>query len=368
MKLLIYLPFLLLPGLCQADTFTLKDGAKLEGEVTGEMDGIVLVKTKYGSLTINRADIQEQLPSKPAPVPISPMAPAAQLPTAQQEAISISTSPAAEIPAAQQEAVAPAPKLTFQTIQPDTTTLQLVYMENGVRIATETYDSANNLILTEGAMGNGTYVEYYPAGNLKTVKTMMNGKANGTLKAYFPSGALQIEAYYLAGVKEGPFKYYTEDGKVQLEANYKNNLLNGWKREYGSDGAVRSEAYFADGKPAEPPATEPAPAGAAAAAAKEPEAEAVRTITVKVKELTRGEILSFRLNGKFIGKIRLDKDFNVISQDGKVPDGAVKVYGKDGNLEKELDFETNILKALRVYAAGALKAEYSYVEDKAVKK
>ena len=56
MKPTLYV-FLLLPGLCRAD-YTEGRGQD-EGEITGEMDG-VLIKTSHGSLTINRAEIQEQ--------------------------------------------------------------------------------------------------------------------------------------------------------------------------------------------------------------------------------------------------------------------------------------------------------------------
>jgi len=384
MKTFIYLLCLLLPGFCQADTFILKDGAKLEGEVTGEMDGVLLVKTKYGPLSINKDDILERQ-AVPAPaavvsaVPVevssaqpeavtaSTAAPAVEISTALPVEVAVSTEiPAAELPAALPEAVvAPAPKLSFRTIFPSTMTRQLVYLESGVAAATETFSSAGELVLTEGAIGNGTYTEYYPDGGLKTVKTMMSGKANGTLKAFYPSGALQIEAYYLAGGREGPFKFYTESGKLLMEAAYINDRLNGWKKEYGADGSISFEAYYLDDRPAEPRKAQAAPAQAKHSSAAEPES----MVAAKVVRLARGELFSFRLNGKYIGKANLDKDFNVISQEGKVPDGAVKIYSEDGKLMKELVFAKNAIKTLRIYdSGGPLVAEYSYSGSEAVKK
>ncbi len=369
MKLLIYTFILLLPGFCRADTFILKDGAKLEGEVTGEMDGALLVKTKYGSLTINKADIQEQK-ADPAPAAVKPAAPA-ELPAAPPAAIAVSTETGIEISTALPEAaVAPAPKLTFQTIFPSSMTRQLVYIESGLAIATETFDANGVLALTEGSIGDGTYTEYYPEGGLKTVKTMMSGKANGTLKAFFPSGALQIEAYYLAGGKEGPFKFFTEDGKLLMEAAYKNDRLNGWKKEFGPDGKTVSEFYYIDDQLARPPDPRAVPAAAAAAAeAKAVPAEPESGITVKVARQARGELFTFRLNGKYVGKVRLDKEFNLISQEGKIPDGTIKAYTEDGRLQKEFVYLKNALKTLNVYEPGGpLKAEYTYVENEAVKK
>ncbi|HBB67759.1 MAG TPA: hypothetical protein DCZ93_10780 [Elusimicrobia bacterium] len=347
MKSLLYTILLLSPAFCQADTFILNDGAMLEGEITGEMDGALLVKTKYGSLTINKADIKEQKAAQqPAPPPAAPEA-------------AVSTSAAVEISTAPPAAEPPL-KLTFSTVLPSTSTRLLVYSENGVAIATETFDASGAFVGLEGFVKDGTYTESYDNGALRTVKTLSGGKASGTFKAYYPSGAVQIEAYYLAGSKEGPFKYYAEDGKPVMEASYKNDKLNGWKKEFDAAGALKLENYYADDHMAEPPK----PAGEAG-----PPKEADSMVTVKTLALARGERFSFQLNGKYIGKAHLDKDFNIISQDGKIPDGAIKVYSRDGKLQKEFVFENNAVKLLRVYEPGGpMKAEYAYKEDKAIKK
>ncbi len=359
MKPLLYLSFLLMPALCGADTFILKDGARLEGEVTGELENALQVKTKYGQLTINKEDIAERqaAPQAPAPAPAEPAA----LSSA-PASVEVSSEPAVEISTPQPEGVVEAaPRLTFQTIQPSTMTRLLVYFENGVAAATETV--TGGVSATEGVMPDGTYTEYYPEGGLKTVKTMMAGKANGTMKAYYPSGTLQAEAYYLAGGKEGPLKYYTEEGKVLMQADYRNDQLNGWKRDYGPDGAVLSETYYAEDKPAAAP-RQSAPAEKAALPAR-PESP----VTVTKLRLARGERFTFRLNGKYAARAHLDKDYNLIGLSGKVPDGEIKVYTADGRLEQEFVFEQNVLKTLRVYEPGGpLKAEYAYEKDKAVKK
>ncbi len=344
MKILFYLSLLLAPALCGAETFVLKDGARLEGEVTGEMDDTLLVNTRYGSLTIKKADIQERVaaPAAPAAPPAASTAPVA---------LSTAAAPAPE---------APQVKLTFATVLPSTSTRQLVYYENGVAIATETFDSAGALLGVEGAVKDGTYTEYYEGGALKTVKSALGGKTSGSLKAYYPAGALQVEAYYLGGLRDGLFRYYGEDGKPVMEASYRNDLLNGWKREFGPDGLPRSETYYIDDKPAEAPKPQAAPVRAA---------EQESLVTVKSIKLARGERFSFQLNGKYMGKAMLDKDFNLISQEGKVPDGTVKAYSAEGKLQKEFIFEKAALRGLRVYEdGGPLKAEYTYVENKAVKK
>ena len=354
MKSLIYFLFLLLPGVCRADTFILKDGAKIEGEITGEMEGAVLVKTKYGTLTISRTDIQEQQ-AAPAIAPALP------------EAVPAPAGAAVDVASATPAAVQPAPaeptrvRLTFTTVQPSTSAHSLVYSADWVVIATETFNADGALVVTEGVIRDGTYMEYYDNGGLKTVKTFSGGKASGNFRAYYRSGKPQIEAYYLSGAKEGQFKYFAEDGKQLMEAEYKNDKLNGWKKEFDAEGAVKSTSYYTDDRLAE----QPKPEQPAKEAAKAPES----LVAVKVTSLARGERFTFQLNGKYIGKLSLDKDFNIISLQGKMPDGEVKVYTKDGKLQKEFVFEGKTLKELRVYEPGGpLQAEYTFKDDMAVKK
>ncbi len=351
-----------------ADTFLLKDGAKLEGEVTGEMDGAVLVKTKYGTLTIKKTDIQAQQAAPETPPQISSQAAKIEISSAAAvelssatAAVGITSATAVAAAAPQPEPAAPpAPGLSFHTISPSTMTRQLAYFDNGVAIATETFDAAGALTTHEGAIKDGTYTEYYPDGGLKAVKNMMGGKASGTFKAFYPNGKVQIEAYYLAGTKDGAFKYFADNGKLLMEASYRNDRLDGWKKEFDDSGAARSSAYYTDDHLAEPPKAQ---------ASTEPAKELESMVTAKVVALARGERFTFELNNKYIGRANLDKDFNILSLDGKVPDGAVKIYTKEGKLQEELVFEKSTLKALRVYEPGGpLKAEYTYAENKAVKK
>ncbi len=369
MRSLIYISFMLLPALCAADTFVLKDGTRLEAEETGEMENTLLVRTKYGSLTISKADVQERIPSAPASAPAAAPAPAAEVSTAQPVAVS-TTQPAAP---------EPAPRFTFETVLPSTSTRLLVYYENGVAIATETFDAAGLPVSTEGAVKDGTYTEYYPDGRLKTVKSVLGGRTSGTLKAYYPSGTLQLEAYYLGGLKDGAFRYFSEDGKPLLEASYRGDRLNGWKKEFDDAGAVKSQIYYEDDRPSEPPKPK---------VAAEPAKEQESPVTGKIILLARGEQVLFKLNGRYLGKIQLDRRFNIISQEGKIPDGSIKIYSEEGNfsrnygsrasgvetfnwagkLAREFIFEGNRLKLLKTFdITGKVATEYTYKEDIAIK-
>jgi len=340
-------------------------GARLEGEVTGEMDNTLLVQTKYGSLTINKADVQERLQAQPAP---------ALPPQASTAAVAVSTG------AAQPAPEPPQVKLTFSTVVPSTSSRLLVYSENGVAIATETFSADGALLSLEGAIKDGTYTEYYDQGALKTVKTTLGNKANGTLKTYYPSGAVQVEAYYLGGRREGLFKYFAEDGKPMMEASYRDDRLNGWKKEFDPAGVLKSEAYYVDDKLAEAPKVQ---------APVEPAKESESLVTTKMMILARGERISFHLNGKYIGKLQLDRDFNIINLEGKIPAGVAKVYSAEGKfarsygqkasateafdwsgkLARELVFENNGLKVLRTFSYdGSIEKEFIFKDGKAIKK
>ena len=346
-----------LGAVARGELITLKDGTKITGEITGEMDGMALVKTEYGSLTINKKDILKQT-SDAVVVSSAVIAPAAA-------AVAAAVIPVEAIAASSAPALA---KFTFTTVKPDTSTAQTLYYEGPVVIATETFSAAGAPLGLEGSVKDAIYTEYYPNGAVKTVKTISNGKVTGTLRIFFQNGTLQTEAQYSNGVLDGPVTIRGETGILQFEQSFKTGVPDGWFREYDAQGNVRSATLYTDGRMAENPKwVELKPEPKQKEPVKTPQNESM--VTAKAQSLARGERFSFYLNNKYIARIHLDKDFNIVEKDGKAPDGTVQVYSKDGKLEKEFVFEKEGVKILRVYEpGGALKAEYGYQENKAVKK
>ena len=344
MKIIISFLMLGLNLAAYADIITLKDGTRLEGVIEGEMDGMAMVRTRYGVLNISKTDIASQ---------------------ARQDAPAASTAAVAGPSRYELRAEpAPGPKYTFTTVTTSTSSFERIYAENGVVIATETFDATGGLMSLKGSIKDGRYEEYYDNNHLKTEKTVINSKTSGTIKAYYPNGILQSEAYYAAGALNGTVRIYNENAKLLFEQNFKNGTPNGWFREFDEAGGLKSELFYADGHVAEKPK-----------AAELPKTETVAPdapeslVTVKSQDLARGERFTFYLNNKYVARILLDQDLNIISKDGKVPDGAVKVYGKDGKLEKEFVFAKNEVGLLSVYnEAGTLKNDYIYKENQAVKK
>jgi antitoxin component YwqK of YwqJK toxin-antitoxin module len=377
MNIFVFAVALLMPLSAYADIITLKDGTRLEGVIDGEMEGVALVRTQYGALNIKKSDIVSQVKAEQAPVTApppqgtpaaatkaavyastTPAAPAPELPTASTEAVVDVSSAPLELPAAPP----PAPEYTFKTVTLSTMAYEKDYFENGISIATELFDAKGELMGVRGSVKDATYKEYYENGNIKTEKTMINAKSSGPLKAYYPGGLLQSEAYYLDGLLNGSVRVYNESGKLLFEQNFQAGVPNGYFREFDGAGALKSELFYVNGHLAEKPA---AAGSQPPAAAETPES----SVTAISRHLARGERITFHLNNKYVAKLQLDKDFNVISRDGNVPDGAVKIYDKAGGLEKELVFAKNEMISVRTYAAGgALKAEFYYKDGKAIKK
>jgi antitoxin component YwqK of YwqJK toxin-antitoxin module len=382
MKIIFFLLLTALTAPAAADTIILKDGTRLEGVVEGELDGASLIRTKYGSLTVKKEDIQEILPEKkPAePAPVAP----AEVAASTETAAAVSTAP----PAAVAEAVTEQPSMTFTTIRLGTSAVQKVYSEDGVAIATQTWSPSGELLSSEGTLRDGAWKELYPDGKVKTEKAVLGGRDNGPLRTFYPSGALQTEANYLAGRLDGPMITYTEDATPLFEQNFVNGKLHGLVREFNPDSSVKSETLYADGSPVASQSPTPAPAMMSVQEtkqAKEPDS----MVTSKIALLARGERISFYLNNRYTGKIQFDRDFNVINYHAKIPDGTVKAYsigGKfsrnygvtapgtetfdwDGRLARELVFEGNQLKILRVFAFdGTIEHEFTFKDGKAIKK
>ena len=304
-------------------TFFLKDGGRLEGEVVEETVLDLLVKTRYGTLRIKRADIsgagETAVPAAPpAAVPAVPAAGGAVLTCAR---------------------AAPAGGQLAAGAVPDGGYL-LVYFKDGVPVATETYSAAGP-VSVQGSMPDGAYREYYEDGRLKSVRTMSAGKANGAMTGYYRSGQVQAAAFYADGKKDGVFRFYAENGALVMEAGYKNDLLNGFKKEFGPSGTLASETYYLEGRPAEPPAAAAAPAG-----------EKSGEMTGRVVAISRGELVYVYLGGNYTGRVQLDKNDNVITMTGGLPDGLVKVYSKDGKLLKGIVVEQGGRKARVIKAGG----------------
>ncbi len=344
MKLLISFLFFTLSLNAHADTILMKDGTQLKGSIEGELDSTLLLKTKYGSLNIDKKDIAKI--------------------TKEQEIKTLTKTPAIEI---KKEI----PKYTFQSITESSSSIKKIYLKDNSIIATEFFNNKEELLSLEGALEDATYKEHYSNGNIKTEKTITNGKENGSLKIYYPNGNIQSKAYYVSGKLNGKVEIFNENGNLLFEQNFKNSILNGFFKEYDEMGNIKSELFYINGNLGKKPQkkeTKELKKIIETKKNKTNDSDINMLITVKIRKLARGERFTFYMNNKYIGKILLDNNYNILSQSGKVPDGIVQAYSKKGRLEKEFVFLDKEVKLLKAYILGELNAQYTYKENQAIKK
>ena len=113
-----------------ADILLMKDGTQIKGTVVGEMDSTLNIKTKYGSLNIDKKDIIKITKEK-----------------------KVEAATATPIIKIKKEI----PKYTFETIIPSTSSINKIYMKDESVIATETFNNREELIKLEGTIEDAKY-------------------------------------------------------------------------------------------------------------------------------------------------------------------------------------------------------------------
>ena len=396
--------FALFPSILGAEVFVLKDDARLEGEILGQSDGKIFIKTKYGNLTLNETDVlkieknaQENAADEKNAV-------------IEETGIEVINSRDLEDPSA---------RYVFSTVVAEDNSAKIFYFRNTEIIATETYDKQAKLVNITGHIPDRTFTEYYSNGKVKSVKNMKNGKADGTVFSYYPDGTRQIAATYKNGMKNGVFSFFNPKGNPWIKAEYKDDKLNGRKIEYGEDGQIVKTTWYSNDIELNGPEYAAAASNADASAKTDTDSNAANTViaaaaatevaaadsapnaenaaanaanetatdaqaapsadsqaesnaakqragyamSVKARKVARGTIYSFYLNNRYVGKSRLDKDYNVFMTDGKIPDGTARLYGKNDILQIEFIFKNKEIRNIIVYdEKGEESAQYSINE------
>lgn len=401
-KFLLLIAFLPIPTYAFADVFVLNNGTRIEGEVMGELDGDLLIKTAHETLNIKKTDIIQTIEVENTDMGKSETA-APQPVKAEDSILNLSTTPKANDQTVEyidsKDLTEPNASYVFSTVEAEDGSAKIFYFRDKDIIATEKLDANGIIISLDGVIPDRVFTEYYDTNKIKAVKYMLNGKPHGTVKAFYPNGALQILANFKNGQKEGKFSFYSDKGALLIEATYVNDKLNGEKKEYSPEGQLLATIYYKDDEQVPAPVNEDSSATAAANSVNantniantpgvnttaddviQPDATVAnktvsdtpkekknisRKITVKTKKTARGNIYSLYYNTKYVGKTRLDKDYNVVMLDGKIPDGTAKVFSKKEVLEMELIFKDNeVVKVINYNADGTVKDSYNINEKR----
>ena len=96
---------------------------------------------------------------------------------------------------------------------------------------------------------DGSYLEWYSNGQLKTEASYVNGKLSGMIKKYYSNGQLRLSARYNKNIKDGPYKEFFKNGKPKLEANFNPiGQREGKQTRYRMNGRPISEYTYYQGK------------------------------------------------------------------------------------------------------------------------
>jgi antitoxin component YwqK of YwqJK toxin-antitoxin module len=178
----------------------------------------------------------------------------------------------------------------------------------------------------------GNYTKYHPNGKIREIGNFEKNQYHDSLKRFHENGKLEYEAKFNEGGKEqGKVKYYYVNGQVEFVYETNNGIPFGKATRYYENGDVKEIIeYGADGS-------------VVSSTPKEMQNPAVKVVDPSVSNERAPAVGSTpRTNGvkwQPNGYNKVFNDDNEISQDGifrdgKLWDGKVYVYDRDGILLK----------------------------------
>ena len=128
-----------------------------------------------------------------------------------------------------------------------------LYSDDGIVARTKTYHE-NGKMLAQGKyirqQKDSTWKYYSDVdGVLVAEENYSLGALNGQSIAFYPDSGEPTEIIeYKNGVKEGTFVKYFPDGNIMAEGKYINDLLQGSYSVYFSDGTIEVKGNYKDGR------------------------------------------------------------------------------------------------------------------------
>lgn len=119
--------------------------------------------------------------------------------------------------------------------------LETIEVKNDAGVLTEVYTRKKDDFAKEGI-----YKAFDDNGVLIEEANYKNDTLHGERKIYHENGTVQAIEQYQNGLFEGKWQSFTPDGALELEGNYVNNKMAGiWKRYYNT-GKTKEEVTFVD--------------------------------------------------------------------------------------------------------------------------
>lgn len=113
---------------------------------------------------------------------------------------------------------------------------QLIEKEDG-----KYYDHNGNLY-------SGTYIEYYPSGNIHTEMNVLNGEKHGTTSIYFDNQQKKEVRAFKHNKMDGTWITWNEQGQKTGEATYVDGQKHGKWSIWDENGIQRYEMEYNMGK------------------------------------------------------------------------------------------------------------------------
>ena len=82
------------------------------------------------------------------------------------------------------------------------------------------FKDSNEKVLIED--GNGTLIEYYPSGSIRSVNQYTNGRVEGKFYELYPQGDTSVIGFYDGENKVKEWKYWHLNGLPSMQMHYTN--------------------------------------------------------------------------------------------------------------------------------------------------
>lgn len=112
------------------------------------------------------------------------------------------------------------------------------YPDGGVRI---------RVIHCEDSL-HSSYQSFYPDGQIKQVKKLVDGHTDGLVTTYDSIGRISWKAYYRRDTLHGPYEDFFGNGHVRTRSAFSNGLQDGKYISFYENGKTKSTANFQQGK------------------------------------------------------------------------------------------------------------------------
>ena len=97
---------------------------------------------------------------------------------------------------------------------------------------------------TVKGLKQGAMKDYYPGGQLMTLRNFVDDKEDGRSQIFYENGALKEVQYYTRGQKNGGDTIWYENGAIQFTVSFVNHKKTGALQKWAPDGSLLFEAHY----------------------------------------------------------------------------------------------------------------------------